>query len=52
MRFLRDVGTPILWTARYLKVNGKRRIVGSFNHGPMANAMEPWERKSPFRTAR
>jgi pyruvate dehydrogenase (quinone) len=34
-----DVGTPILWTARYLAVNGKRRIVGSFNHGSMANAM-------------
>ena len=34
-----DVGTPIGWTARYLKVNGKRRIVGSFNHGSMANAM-------------
>ena len=37
--FTCDVGTPILWTARYLKVNGKRRIVGSFNHGSMANAM-------------
>jgi pyruvate dehydrogenase (quinone) len=34
-----DVGTPIAWIARYLKVNGKRRIVGSFNHGSMANAM-------------
>ena len=34
-----DVGTPIGWTSRYLKVNGKRRIVGSFNHGSMANAM-------------
>ena len=34
-----DVGTPIIWTARYFKVNGKRRIVGSFNHGSMANAM-------------
>jgi pyruvate dehydrogenase (quinone) len=31
--------TPFAWTARYLKVNGKRRIVGSFNHGSMANAM-------------
>jgi pyruvate dehydrogenase (quinone) len=34
-----DVGTPIAWTARYLKMNGRRRIVGSFNHGSMANAM-------------
>lgn len=37
--FTCDVGSPILWTARYIKVNGKRRIVGSFNHGSMANAM-------------
>jgi pyruvate dehydrogenase (quinone) len=37
--FTCDVGSPILWTARYLKVNGKRNIVGSFNHGSMANAM-------------
>jgi pyruvate dehydrogenase (quinone) len=37
--FTCDVGTPIIWAARYLKMNGKRRIVGSFNHGSMANAM-------------
>jgi pyruvate dehydrogenase (quinone) len=37
--FTCDVGTPIIWTARYLKINVKRRIVGSFNHGSMANAM-------------
>jgi pyruvate dehydrogenase (quinone) len=37
--FTCDVGTPVAWVARYLKVNGKRRIVGSFNHGSMANAM-------------
>ncbi|MGR9438666.1 ubiquinone-dependent pyruvate dehydrogenase (plasmid) [Rhizobium leguminosarum] len=37
--FTCDVGTPIIWTARYIKVNGRRRIVGSFNHGSMANAM-------------
>ena len=34
-----DVGTPIAWTARYLKMNGKRRLVGSFNHGSMANSL-------------
>jgi pyruvate dehydrogenase (quinone) len=34
-----DVGTPIAWTARYLKMNGRQRLVGSFNHGSMANAM-------------
>jgi pyruvate dehydrogenase (quinone) len=37
--FTCDVGTPIIWTARYLKVNGSRRIIGSLNHGSMANAM-------------
>jgi pyruvate dehydrogenase (quinone) len=37
--FTCDVGTPTAWAARYLKVNGRRRLVGSFNHGSMANAM-------------
>jgi pyruvate dehydrogenase (quinone) len=34
-----DVGTPKVWAARYLGMNGKRRLLGSFNHGSMANAM-------------
>ncbi|WP_345811441.1 ubiquinone-dependent pyruvate dehydrogenase [Paraburkholderia sp. PREW-6R] len=34
-----DVGTPTLWAARYLTMNGKRTLHGSFNHGSMANAM-------------
>ncbi|NYH23911.1 ubiquinone-dependent pyruvate dehydrogenase [Paraburkholderia bryophila] len=34
-----DVGTPTLWAARYLTMNGKRSLHGSFNHGSMANAM-------------
>jgi pyruvate dehydrogenase (quinone) len=34
-----DVGTPTIWAARYLKMNGKRRLLGSFNHGSMACAM-------------
>ena len=34
-----DVGTPVAWAARYLKMNGRRRLLGSFNHGSMANAM-------------
>ncbi|NID03568.1 ubiquinone-dependent pyruvate dehydrogenase [Luteibacter jiangsuensis] len=34
-----DVGTPVAWAARYLRMNGKRRLLGSFNHGSMANAM-------------
>lgn len=37
--FTFDVGTPTIWSARYLKVNGKRRLLGSFNHGSMANAL-------------
>ncbi len=36
--FTCDVGTPTVWAARYLKMNGKRRLIGSFNHGSMANA--------------
>jgi pyruvate dehydrogenase (quinone) len=37
--FTCDVGTPTIWTARYLTMNGKRRILGSFTHGSMANAL-------------
>ncbi|MCW3014831.1 MAG: ubiquinone-dependent pyruvate dehydrogenase [Solirubrobacterales bacterium] len=37
--FLPDVGTPVIWAARYLHMNGQRRLVGSFNHGTMANAV-------------
>ncbi len=37
--FTCDVGTPTVWAARYLAMNGKRRLLGSFNHGSMANAM-------------
>ncbi len=37
--FLADVGTPTLWAARYLRMNGRRRLLGSFNHGTMANAL-------------
>lgn len=37
--FTCDVGTPTVWAARYLEMNGKRRLIGSFNHGSMANAM-------------
>jgi pyruvate dehydrogenase (quinone) len=37
--FTCDVGTPVAWAARYLKMNGRRKLVGSFNHGSMANAM-------------
>ena len=37
--FTCDVGTPTIWAARYLKMNGKRRLIGSFAHGSMANAL-------------
>src|SRR5205807_3643915 len=37
--FTCDVGTPTVWAARYLKMNGQRRLLGSFNHGSMANAL-------------
>jgi pyruvate dehydrogenase (quinone) len=37
--FTVDVGTPVIWGARYLTMNGKRRLLGSFNHGSMANAL-------------
>ena len=34
-----DVGTPTIWAARYLTMNGRRRLLGSFTHGSMANAL-------------
>lgn len=37
--FTADVGTPVIWAARYLRMNGRRRLIGSFTHGSMANAM-------------
>jgi pyruvate dehydrogenase (quinone) len=37
--FACDVGTPTIWAARYLTMNGKRRLLGSFAHGSMANAL-------------
>jgi pyruvate dehydrogenase (quinone) len=37
--FTCDVGLPTVWAARYLAMNGQRRLIGSFWHGSMANAM-------------
>jgi pyruvate dehydrogenase (quinone) len=37
--FLADVGTPTIWVARHLHMNGRRRLLGSFAHGSMANAL-------------
>jgi pyruvate dehydrogenase (quinone) len=37
--FTADVGTPTIWAARYLVMHGRRRLLGSWVHGSMANAM-------------
>jgi pyruvate dehydrogenase (quinone) len=37
--FTADVGTPTIWAARYLRMNGRRRLIGSFTHATMANAL-------------
>ncbi|HWF71444.1 MAG TPA: ubiquinone-dependent pyruvate dehydrogenase [Mycobacterium sp.] len=37
--FTFDVGTPTIWAARYLTMNGRRRLLGSFTHGTMASAL-------------
>jgi pyruvate dehydrogenase (quinone) len=37
--FTCDVGTPTVWAARYLTMNGRRRLLGSFTHGSMATAL-------------
>jgi pyruvate dehydrogenase (quinone) len=37
--FTCDVGTPTVWAARYLRMNGRRRLLGSFTHGSMASAL-------------
>jgi pyruvate dehydrogenase (quinone) len=37
--FTFDVGTPTIWAARYLRMNGRRRMIGSLAHGSMANAL-------------
>ncbi|MBW8482112.1 pyruvate dehydrogenase [Actinomadura parmotrematis] len=37
--FTVDTGMCNVWAARYLTPNGKRRVMGSFVHGSMANAL-------------
>ncbi|QEV99401.1 ubiquinone-dependent pyruvate dehydrogenase [Microbacterium caowuchunii] len=37
--FTVDVGSPVIWAARYLQMTKERRLIGSFTHGSMANAM-------------
>ncbi|MFI0732023.1 pyruvate dehydrogenase [Streptomyces sp. NPDC021225] len=37
--FTVDTGMCNVWAARYLTPNGRRRVIGSFTHGSMANAV-------------
>ncbi|MGW5605625.1 pyruvate dehydrogenase [Streptomyces sp. NPDC003753] len=37
--FTIDTGMCNVWGARYISPNGRRRIIGSFSHGSMANAL-------------
>lgn len=37
--FTVDTGMTCVWGARYLQATGKRQMLGSFNHGSMANAL-------------
>ena len=37
--FTVDTGMSCVWGARYIHATGKRKMLGSFNHGSMANAM-------------
>ncbi|WP_298954984.1 ubiquinone-dependent pyruvate dehydrogenase [uncultured Methylobacterium sp.] len=37
--FTADVGTPTIWAARYLTMTKGRRLIGSWAHGSMANAL-------------
>jgi len=37
--FTVDTGMSCVWGARFLQATGKRELLGSFNHGSMANAM-------------
>src|SRR5260221_2475971 len=37
--FTCDVRLPTVWAARYLAMNGKRRLLGSFWHGSIAHAI-------------
>jgi pyruvate dehydrogenase (quinone) len=37
--FTVDTGMNDVWAARYITPNGRRRVIGSFLHGSMANAL-------------
>ena len=37
--FIPDTGMSTVWACRYLQMSAGRRLIGSFNHGSMANAL-------------
>lgn len=37
--FIPDVGSPVVYAARYITTTRDRRIIGSFTHGSMANGL-------------
>jgi pyruvate dehydrogenase (quinone) len=51
--FTVDTGMCCTWSARYLTPNGRRRIIGSWVHGSMANALPRRSvRQRPFPTGK
>lgn len=37
--FIPDVGSPVIYASRYIDTTRDRRVIGSFAHGSMANAL-------------
>lgn len=37
--FIPDVGSPVVYAARYISSTSGRRVIGSFTHGSMANGL-------------
>ncbi len=51
--FTVDTGMTTVWAARYLAMNRDRRLIGSFRHGSMANALpQAIGAQCPTRTAK
>ena len=50
--FTVDTGMCNVWAARYLTPNGRRRVIGSFSHGSMANALPHGDRRAVRRPGR
>jgi hypothetical protein len=47
--FTADVGTPSIWAARYLHMNGRRRLIGSRSPGPPGCSARGWTRQASSR---